>query len=202
MTTTIIILLIVLIAILWLKRGSKEHSIKDEKPLWSIGYALYFLTEIFTKGHDKDEAVGRVVAASRNGLPNLADFSSQHVIVGLKVYANSQGDVSKLNSPSVIQSLSEAVAVEARTTLQMATSQSNIASFFKDFDPDISDERLKSFTEEAVNSIQQKPLSEEGKHTLHELVKSYLMRSFESYHKKDFYSFAAEASQKPIGDSG
>lgn len=53
-----------------------------------------------------------------------------------------------------------------------------------------------------MNSIQKEPLSEEGKYTLHELVKSYLMRSFERRHKKDFYSFAAEASEKLVGDSG
>jgi hypothetical protein len=202
MLTTIVILAIALIAILWLKNKSKTQKVKDEKPIWAIGYAQYFLTEIFTRGHDSDEALARVVAASRNGIPSLADFSSQHVIVGLKAYANAQGDISKLNSPSVIQSLSEAVAVEARTALQMATSQSNITIFFKDFDPDISDERLKSVTEDAMNSIQKKPLSEEGKYTLHELVKSYLMRSFERRHKKDFYSFAAEASEKLVGDSG
>lgn len=201
MLTTITILVIAFIAALWLKNKSKAQRAKDEKPLWSIGYALYFLTEIFTKGHDNEEALERVVAASRSGMPNLADFSSQHVIVGLKAYANAQGDISKLNSPSVIQSLSEAVAVEARTTLQMATSKSNIALFFKDFDPDISDESLKRFTEDAVNSIQQEPLSEEGKHTLYELNKSYLMRAFERHHKKDFYSFAADASQKLVGDS-
>lgn len=202
MLTTIVILSIALIAILWLKNKFKTQKITDEKPIWAIGYAQYFLTEIFTRGHDSDEALARVVAASRNGIPNLADFSSQHVIVGLKAYANAQGDISKLNSPSVIQSLSEAVSVEARTALQMATSQSNITSFFKDFDPDISDERLKSVTEDAMNSIQKEPLSEEGKYTLHELVKSYLMRSFERRHKKDFYSFAAEASEKLVGDSG
>lgn len=202
MLTTIVILAIALIAILWLKNKSKTQKITDEKPIWAIGYAQYFLTEIFTRGHDSDEALARVVAASRNGIPNLADFSSQHVIVGLKAYANAQGDISKLNSPSVIQSLSEAVSVEARTALQMATSQSNITSFFKDFEPDISDERLKSVTEDAMNSIQKEPLSEEGKYTLHELVKSYLMRSFERRHKKDFYSFAAEASEKLVGDSG
>lgn len=202
MLTTIFILAIALIAILWLKNKSKTQKITDEKPIWAIGYAQYFLTEIFTRGHDSDEALARVVAASRNGIPNLADFSSQHVIVGLKAYANAQGDISKLNSPSVIQSLSEAVSVEARTALQMATSQSNITSFFKDFDPDISDERLKSDTEDAMNSIQKEPLSEEGKYILHELVKSYLMRSFERRHKKDFYSFAAEASEKLVSDSG
>lgn len=201
MLTIIMILVVAFIAILWLKNKSKAQRAEAEKPVWSIGYALYFLTEIFTRGHDKDEALGRVVAAGKNGLPNLADVSSQHVIVGLKAYANAQGDISKLNNSPVIQSLSDAVAVEARTTLQMATSQSNIAIFFKDFDPDISDERLKRFTEDAMNSIQQKPLSEEGKHTLHELIKSYLMRSFERRHKKDFYSFAAEASQKLVGDS-
>lgn len=202
MLTTIFILAIALIAILWLKNKSKTQKITDEKPIWAIGYAQYFLTEIFTRGHDSDEALARVVAASRNGIPNLADFSSQHVIVGLKAYANAQGDISKLNSPSVIQSLSEAVSVEARTALQMATSQSNITSFFKDFDPDISDERLKSDTEDAMNSIQKEPLSEEGKYILHELFKSYLMRSFERRHKKDFYSFAAEASEKLVSDSG
>lgn len=202
MLTTIVILAIAIIAILWLKSKSKPQKITYEKPIWAIGYAQYFLTEIFTRGHDSDEALARVVAASRNGIPNLADFSSQHVIVGLKAYANAQGDISKLNSPSVIQSLSEAVSVEARTALQMATSQSNITIFFKDFDPDISDERLKSVTEDAMNSIQKEPLSEEGKYTLHELVKSYLMRSFERRHKKDFYSFAAEASEKLVGDSG
>lgn len=198
MLTTIIIILIAFLAIRWAMKKAK----KKDKPLWSIGYALYFLTDIFTHGYDNDEALGRVVAASRSGMPNLADFSSQHVIVGLKVYANAQGEIGKLNSPTVIQSLSEALSVEARTTLQMATSRSNIAGFIKDFDPDISDEHLKSSTEEVVNSIQQKPLSEEGKHTLHQLVESYLMRSFEMYHKKDFYSFAAEASQKLVGETG
>ena len=202
MLTTIVILAIALIATLWLKNKSKTQKITDEKPIWAIGYAQYFLTEIFTRGHDSDEALARVVAASRNGIPNLADFSSQHVIVGLKAYANAQGDISKLNSPSVIQSLSEAVTVEARTALQMATSQSNITSCFKDFDPDISDGRLKSVTEDAMNSMQKEPLSEEGKYTRHELVKSYLMRSFERRHKKDFYSFAADASEKLVGDSG
>ncbi|WP_143114789.1 hypothetical protein [Jannaschia rubra] len=197
MLTTIIIIFIAFLAIRW---AMKKAKTKD-KPLWSIGYALYFLTDIFTQGYDSDEALGRVVATSRNGMPDLSDFSSQHVIVGLKAYANAQGEISKLNSPSVIQSLSEAVAVEARTTLQMATSQSNIAIFFKNFDPDISDERLKGFTEDAMNSIQQKPLSEEGKYTLHELVKSYLMRSFERHHKKDFYSFAAESSQKLVSET-
>ena len=202
MLATIIILVVALIAILWLKNKSKTQKIKDEKPIWAIGYAQYFLTEIFTRGYDKDEALVRVVAASRNGMPNLADFSSQHVIVGLKAYANAQGEISKLDSPSVIQSLSEAIAVEADTTLQMATSQFNIARSFKDFDPDISDERLDSFTEEALKAIHQKPLSAEGKQTLHELIKSYLFRVFEERHKKDFYSFAAEASQKLVGDSG
>jgi hypothetical protein len=71
MLTTIIILVIAFIVILWLKNKSKAQRAKDEKPLWSIGYALYFLTEIFTRGHDNDEALERVVAASRNGMPTL-----------------------------------------------------------------------------------------------------------------------------------
>ena len=135
-------------------------------------------------------------------MPNLADFSSQGVIVGLKAYANAQGEISKIRNPSVIQSLSEAIAVEARTALQMATSRSNIAFLIKEFDPDVSDEHLRSSTEEVINSIQKNPLSEEGKHTLHQLLERYLMRSFESHHKKDFYSFSVEASQKLVGEAG
>lgn len=87
MLTTIIIIFIAFLAIRW---AMKKPKAKD-KPLWSIGYALYFLTDIFTQGYDSDEALGRVVATSRNGMPDLSDFSSQHVIVGLKAYANAQG---------------------------------------------------------------------------------------------------------------
>lgn len=200
MLTIIVMLVIALILIMWVKNKSKANIIQNNKPFWAIGYALYFLTDIFTQGHDQDEALGRVLAASKDGIPDLAEFPSQHVIFGLKAYANTHDEISKIGSPFVIRALSEVVAVEARTTLRMATSKHNISSFIREFDQEISDERLEKLTEDTTKSIQQRPLSEEGKQALHALLKSYLMRSFERYHKKDFYSFSADASQKLVGD--
>lgn len=198
MLTTIIIILVAFFIIRW---ATNRKKIK-ERPSWSIGYALYYLTDIFTYEYDKDEALGRVVMASRDGMPNLENFSNQRIIVGLKSYANAQGEISKINSATVIQSLSEALAVEARTTLQIATSRLYISDFIKGFEPDISEKDLENATEELSKSIQQKPLSDAGKQAIHQLVESYLMSSFERYHKKDFFSFAADAAQGLVGEAG
>lgn len=202
MLITITTLVIALIVILWLKGKSKTRRVKDRKPIWSIGYALYFLTDIFTRGHNYGEALEYIITASRKGLPSLADATGQHLIVGLKAYANAQGELRKLNDPLVIQALSEAVAVEARTALQMAISRLNIEHFIKSSDPEIRNSDLKNTSEEILQSIQKNPLKEDGQHTIYRLVEHFLMRSFERHHGQEFYIFASVASQKLVDDSG
>lgn len=196
MMTAIVILALTLLSIRWFRKRSKHRRYQDSKPSWSIGYALYFLIEGFTHSVSNKEALYYVAAASRNGLPNLNDMSSQSVLVGLKAYANTQGELNKLNNPLVVLALSEAVAVEARTALQMATAQSNIESYLKECKPDINDDDLQRTTRELSANIQKPALNEEGEFALYELLKHYLNRSFERRHGKSIYDFSYEALQK------
>lgn len=202
MLTTITTLVIALVVILWLKGKSKARSVKDIKPLWSLGYAQYFLTDIFNRGCNDREVLDYITTYGQKGLPSLADATAQHIIVGLKAYADAQGELRKLNDPLVIQALSEAVAVEARTALKMAVSPSSIELFIKSGDPDITESSLKNTSDEISRSIRQNPMNKDCEYIICRLVEHFLMRSFERRHGQEFYTFASAATQKLVDDSG
>lgn len=199
MLTIIAILTFIIVTVLWFRKRPKPERITDGKPSWAIGYALFFLTDIFTRGVSNNEVLNYIVGASRDGLPNLTAVASQSAVVGLKAYANTQGELSKINTPFVISSLSEAVAVEARTALQMATTQANIESYLKVYAPDINDVDLQQSSRELSDTIQKTTMNEEGTFALCELLKHYLERSFERRHGKSRHDFSYDALQKLTG---
>ncbi|NDW47479.1 hypothetical protein [Ruegeria sp. PrR005] len=196
MLITVLVVVVIFVSFQWFRKRRELNRRKDSKPDWAIGYARYFLCDVISRVQNDEEVLSLFVNASRKGLPDLNDFSSQSTIVGLKAYANSQGDLSRLNDQSAILSLSQAVAVEAQTALQMAASRPNIDSYLKEFDPNISDAALQDAAQDIFVAVHRPILTADGKRALCELLRHYLMRFFERQHGKPFYEYATHASQK------
>jgi hypothetical protein len=182
-----------------MKNSAGRQSIQNARPDWAIGYAQYVLTDLFSSS-DRDQILETIKTAAETGLPNLDSPGAQHIIVGLKSYANMQGELNKLNNPLVIKALSQAVATEARVALQMATSKRNMELMIKSQHPDISQEDLADDIQRVTQGLQERPLQEDGKDLYLDLLEGHLKRQFESYHTQDIFSFSQEALNKYIGD--
>lgn len=204
MLTTILTIVLLFFAFKWFQKKRVLNRMQYKKPSWAIGYAQYHLCRLFTYhyGSGSDWVLHLFVNASKQGLPNLNDLSreSQSALVGLKAYANMQGELSKLSEPLTVQSLSQVVAVEARTALQMATARININSYIKTSDPDTSEEDLQNAGEEILTAIQKPILTEDDKHVVHgllmELLRHFLLQSFARRHGKKFDDFDIQALEK------
>jgi|GEM_PF-6480354 hypothetical protein len=196
MLTTLLIVVLVFVAIRWLHKKRVLRRIEDSKPTWAIGYALYHLCRFISRRPDGDEILHFFSSAMQKGLPDLNDITSQSAIVDLKAYANSQGELSKLNNPLVVQSLSQAVAVEARTAFHMATSRLNIDSYMEVFNTDMSDAERQETAQEIYLSLRRPVLTADSKYALQELLRHYLMCAFERRHGNTFFEYSVKATQE------
>lgn len=200
MLTTILIFAVLLVVARWWLRRSKLQRIQASKPSWAVGYAMFFLADAFVRSGRHEDAFNHVVLAGEAGLSNLTSATFQDTLVGMRAYANAHGDLGRLGDPLVMQALSGAVAVEARTALSLATSRRNIDIYLKESASDMKEIDRRNLGQKIHDCIREPMLGEEEKEVLYWLVWGYLSRSFERHHGKPFEEFSCHILEKYAGD--